>query len=501
MNYQIRLGLALLLCFAAGCSGSTPPPPNVLAFGEEVAILRDQLAIPGLNWAVVRNGTVLASQGIGHQVGEPDKPFTIETSLRIASVTKSLTAVMVHQLVDEGKLDLDASVLSFFPDAQVSPEAKVRHLLSHTSEGYPGKEYVYGTGRYSMLGPIIEQVTEQSFEEALRERILEPAGMRWYDSPHLGSHAGLVATAHELVRYVQALDAGKLTSEAGSQRLTSVETTPDGRSLPTTLGWFAQEIQGTPVAWSYGQDDPEHSGALLLRVPGQSLTLILLAGHNTVSDPFRLLMGDVRKSPFAMAFFRLFVASGEEEPLAAPDWSAADLTAELAQLEAATDYRYCEELIGQAIVAGWNGDGERSAELLKLAGERYHVWDTDDLVLHFIASQSDDPEIREIGWNLGNRLTERHPDNRWVLLAQGELHRATGHDALALASYESILELPNQHPDFLDRMFKVWSWGARAEIQAETQPDLARSNLRKVLDSGVGGQIKQDAKDLLESLQ
>ena len=56
------------------------------------------------------------------------------------------------------------------------------------------------------------------------------------------------------------------------------------------------------MIWSFGQDDPDYSSALLMMLPERKLALVLLANTDELSNPFRLLMGDVRYSPFATAF-------------------------------------------------------------------------------------------------------------------------------------------------------------------------------------------------------
>ena len=53
-----------------------------------------------------------------------------------------------------------------------------------------------------------------------------------------------------------------------------------------SLGWFSQVVQGERLTWSFGQDEPEHSGALLLRLPERNLSLFVLANSNVLSDPF-----------------------------------------------------------------------------------------------------------------------------------------------------------------------------------------------------------------------
>ncbi|MET0215724.1 MAG: serine hydrolase domain-containing protein, partial [Vicinamibacterales bacterium] len=105
--------LAVLLVVAPGCrpSGQADRPatwrPNIAAFEEEIQSLQSALAIPGLAYAIVENGKTIATTAFGVEQGSGNRSFSTSTPLRIASVTKTVTAVVALQLVEEGKLDLD----------------------------------------------------------------------------------------------------------------------------------------------------------------------------------------------------------------------------------------------------------------------------------------------------------------------------------------------------------------------------------------------------------
>ena len=132
--------------------------------------------------------------------------ITTSTPLRIASVTKTVTAVVALQLVEEGKLDLDAPARRYAPGLRLPDDVLIRHLLTHTSEGHLGVEYVYGTTRYAMLEEVIEAILGESFEAVIRERILDRARMQVHPSPALGAHTGLVSTTDDMAAYLAALD-------------------------------------------------------------------------------------------------------------------------------------------------------------------------------------------------------------------------------------------------------------------------------------------------------
>ena len=94
---------------AAGGPGHDPSP-RIEAFGREIEGLRHLLGIPGLQVAVVQGDRVICERGIGHADLKAGEPMTTDHLIEIASVTKTMTAVVMMQLVAEGKVSLDDRV-------------------------------------------------------------------------------------------------------------------------------------------------------------------------------------------------------------------------------------------------------------------------------------------------------------------------------------------------------------------------------------------------------
>jgi D-alanyl-D-alanine carboxypeptidase len=91
--------------------------------------------IPGLSLAVVKNGSVRKIQGYGFANLELKVPTSSETVYQLASITKCFTATAVMQLVDNGKLALDAPISLCLPGMPKTwSEITVKHLLTHTSD-------------------------------------------------------------------------------------------------------------------------------------------------------------------------------------------------------------------------------------------------------------------------------------------------------------------------------------------------------------------------------
>jgi CubicO group peptidase (beta-lactamase class C family) len=165
--------------------------------------------IPGLSIAVVVDNQIQFERGYGFAEVENFVPAKTLTVYRIASVSKSLTAVAAMQLVEKGKLDLDAPIQKYVPNfpAKKFP-ITTRQLLAHLSgvRGYkpgegertnryptltdaltifkddplehePGTRYAYTTYGYTLLGVVIEAASGMNFENYMREHIFKPAGM------------------------------------------------------------------------------------------------------------------------------------------------------------------------------------------------------------------------------------------------------------------------------------------------------------------------------------
>jgi CubicO group peptidase (beta-lactamase class C family) len=140
--------------------------------------LRQELKIPALSAAVVKDQQVIWAKGFGFADVENKIPATEHTAYHLASLTKTFASTIVMQLVQEGKVKLDDPVSKYGITLDESNGViKVKHLLSHTSEGTPGEAYRYNGNRYAELDKVIQKVTGKSFAELLITNILDPLGM------------------------------------------------------------------------------------------------------------------------------------------------------------------------------------------------------------------------------------------------------------------------------------------------------------------------------------
>jgi CubicO group peptidase (beta-lactamase class C family) len=263
--------------------------------------------IPGLSIGFIKDGFIWA-KGFGYADLENKIPATAQSVYRLASVTKPMTAMAVLRLVEQGKINLDAEIQTYVPEY---PKQKwpvtVRQLLAHLGGGQsgsglgaerkttkqvveaiskraienePGKEFLYTTSGYNLLGAAIENVSGQSFNDYLRQHIWAPLDMtetrmdnprdiisnrvRGYElvegrvknaefvdvSTRFGG-GGTHGTILDLLRMARGLDQGKALSKASVDVMYTPVASSGGRFWNYTsggwdygLGWFIAPING-----------------------------------------------------------------------------------------------------------------------------------------------------------------------------------------------------------------------------------------------------------------
>ena len=211
MRYKIYLiiFIALSLCssFAAGQNKSKK-------IDEFVKLCHEQNIFSGAV-LVVENGKTLYKKGIGYADRQWKIPNDTDTKFMLGSVSKQFTSMAVLRLVERKKLMLEASIsdyLPFYPKDKVS-KITLHHLLCHSAglpdlpkvikdffsdfwikphstEDYikkfcdlelqfePGSQFQYNSAGYYILASIIEEVTGKKFDEAMKELVFDPLGMK-----------------------------------------------------------------------------------------------------------------------------------------------------------------------------------------------------------------------------------------------------------------------------------------------------------------------------------
>jgi len=380
MNPKIRskslslLTIGLVIALLAGCGTPAPKPAEVSAgtweeFEAKLDYLRQEMKIPGMSAAVVKDGQLVWARGLGYADVENHVPATPETPYHLASVTKTFAAVIIMQLVQEGKLSLDDPVSRYGVNLPEGDKVLVRHLMSHTSEGTPGQRFQYNGFRYGQLSQVVQAATGRSLQEWVYERIIQPLGMentapsppaactglsfaptcervyaaltRLYfldvdlnpvpgiNRDEFNAGAGLMSTVVDLAKFDAALDANTLVTAATKKLMWTPTVSNSGQKLPYGLGWFTQSYRGTRLIWHSGFSPPSTS-ALFLKLPDEGLTFIALANTDLLSRNYQAGHGDaydVLSSLVALAFYKHFVlAPRYGKVLPAIDWSADNST-------------------------------------------------------------------------------------------------------------------------------------------------------------------------------
>jgi CubicO group peptidase (beta-lactamase class C family) len=219
--FNLTMGRALVVLFAFTSLAVAPSPlladePSVAAkeplagFDSFVNQALPAWEVPGLAIAVVKNGKVVLAQGYGFRDVDKKLPVTPKTLFAIGSCTKAFTTFLMGTLVDQGKLDWDKPVRTYIPkfrlhDRVASELITPRDLVTHRS-GLPRHDLVwynagltrkqivdrlpylepsetfrskfqYNNLMYLTAGYLVERLTGQSWEDAVRTRIFAPLGM------------------------------------------------------------------------------------------------------------------------------------------------------------------------------------------------------------------------------------------------------------------------------------------------------------------------------------
>lgn len=321
-------------CAAPQVTRTRPAPAADLAeFAEQTERLRQSLAIPGLSAGIARGSEVVWTAGFGLANVEQGIAATAETVYSLASLTKPFAAVVILQLVEDGRLDLDAPVSRFGVSLANSQNITVRHLMTHTSEGEPGSRYCYNGARFGQLDLVVRGASGASFEQLLNEAILEPLALT-HTAPitsaataSLGlaqgycssgrapqayirgfsSAAGLVSNVGDYLRFSIAVDSYALLSPATTELMLTPMRGNDGTLFPYALGWFVQVIDGLRVAWHYGWWDA--TSTLVVKVPERELSFVVLANSDMLSRAYigNCQSGDLMSHAVGRYFLDSFV--------------------------------------------------------------------------------------------------------------------------------------------------------------------------------------------------
>lgn len=159
--------------------------------------------VPGIAFAVVANGSVIAARGLGVADLASGAPVTADTRFQAGSISKVFTAVALLQMVEEGRLDPQKAVSTYLPWFRVKSSSPItlHQLLTHTAGlprdrsdlpsspytavalrdrqvGPPGERFAYSNIGYQLLSLVMEEVAGRPFADIVRGGVIDPLGLR-----------------------------------------------------------------------------------------------------------------------------------------------------------------------------------------------------------------------------------------------------------------------------------------------------------------------------------
>jgi len=290
---------------------------------------------------IAKGGEVLLAKGYGFADREHRAANTAHTPFRLASLSKSVTAVAVLQLVDKGLLDLGCTLEAFIPGFAHGERITVEHLLAHRSgipsdvylDGFreksaqsitledaidwvrkearprfePGARFDYSNSGYLLLTSIVEKASGLPFEQYLAGNVFNPAGMtcsgldsaalilagraRGYSRTELGEvtnaayrdpsfgwgYGALYSTVLDLLNFDRALMDGRLLSSA-SRRMMWTARSDTPWGNQYGLGWFVDDLDGNGVVIALGSTGGYV--ATLRHFPADDTVVVVLLNHD-----------------------------------------------------------------------------------------------------------------------------------------------------------------------------------------------------------------------------
>lgn len=281
--------------------------PNIDAVSTRVIPFMQKWAVPGMSLAVARSGSLISTRCFGYSNPITREIVTPTTKFRIASIAKPITSSTIFRLIEQNRLSLTDFI--FGPGALLGTQygtlpygpnitnITLQHLLEHTSGGWPndsndpmfqqknlatgdfiswvldnsplidvpGNAYRYSNFGYCLLGRVIEAVTGQPYESAVRNLILLPSGVTQmtiagntasdrqypeamytgvdlqapYELPvqRMDSHGGWIATPTDLIRFVLHVDGFANPADVLQEDTVMNMTTPSAANANYARGW------------------------------------------------------------------------------------------------------------------------------------------------------------------------------------------------------------------------------------------------------------------------
>jgi len=271
------------------------------------AFIKNQMEvekIPGIALGIMK-GEFIWAKGFGFSDLENKIPMKENSSFRLASVTKPMTATAILQLAEKGKINLNDEVQKYVPYfPRKNYPVIIRYLLGHlggithyksydelhiklpkdTREAIeifanydlvaePGTVYHYSSYGYNLLGAVIEGASKTSYGKYMEENIWKPLGMtntcmdsqeeiipnrvkgyrivegeiknsEFVDMSSRFAGGGTRSTVVDLLKFVKGLKDGKIISKGALEKMFTSMTTKEGEITNYGYGWFVRPLNG-----------------------------------------------------------------------------------------------------------------------------------------------------------------------------------------------------------------------------------------------------------------
>ena len=284
---------------------------------------------------VAQKGQVIVKKGYGMANYEHAIPNDPRTKFRIASLTKSFTAMAIMQLEEKKLLSVDGSLNEYLPDYPEGDVIKIIHLLTHTSgipdhtelpdfnqerrvfhhdvtetiekfknkplEFPPGEKFKYSNSGYILLGYIIEKISQMSYEDHIEQNIFAPLNMsnsgfespdkiimhrasgyslrdneiinaKYRDMSNAHASGALYSTVEDMYLWDRALYTEKLISKDSLERMFTPSKGPYG------YGWGIVDIFGRKMVAHNGEVEGFRTN--ISRFPDDDVCIIVLSNND-----------------------------------------------------------------------------------------------------------------------------------------------------------------------------------------------------------------------------
>jgi CubicO group peptidase (beta-lactamase class C family) len=276
--------------------------------------------------SVIKNGKTIINKGYGYANKKSKTLNNANTIFDIGSNTKQFTATAIVKLVEQGKIKFEDSLSKYFKNLPNDKQnITIHQLLSHSAGlidalgrdftkitqhdfftklfaskllSEPGKKYAYSNAGYSILGRIIELVSNQSYESYVNQQLFIPAGMmqtgyllpnwntsqisRGYNrniidagSPitryqedksvnwHLKGNGGINATQNDMILWYKALKSNKIISKESLEILTKAHVSSPKGTYHYGYGWGVKTTKNNTQRISHNGSNGAYAHSLI----------------------------------------------------------------------------------------------------------------------------------------------------------------------------------------------------------------------------------------------